>query len=215
MIINPLNNHRLLVIDDNRAIHEDIRKILINSPVYPHDLQEQEAALFLTSSVDFRIPLFEIDSAYQGQEGLDLIEKSLLEGRPYALAFVDVRMPPGWDGVETIERLWQVDPALAPRLPAKMPDLPAPVADTDLSPTQLQIAVSPDGMVQHAFVDPSWDNDGGSSRLDLDQQAILAARKIRFARTDQPGLVWGRVTVFWQDTAKPSEVVVPTPVTTP
>jgi two-component system, sensor histidine kinase and response regulator len=107
MIINPLNNHRLLVIDDNRAIHEDIRKILINSPVYPHDLQEQEAALFLTSSVDFRIPLFEIDSAYQGQEGLDLIEKSLLEGRPYALAFVDVRMPPGWDGVETTCKIWE------------------------------------------------------------------------------------------------------------
>ncbi|MDB5580756.1 MAG: diguanylate cyclase, partial [Bradyrhizobium sp.] len=32
--------------------------------------------------------------------------------RPYALAFIDTRMPPGWDGVETIERLWQVDPKL-------------------------------------------------------------------------------------------------------
>jgi two-component system, sensor histidine kinase and response regulator len=107
MIINPLNNHRLLVIDDNRAIHQDIRKILINSPVYPHDLEEQEAALFQASSVNFRIPIFEIDSAYQGQEGLDLIEKSLLEGRPYSLAFVDVRMPPGWDGVETTCKIWE------------------------------------------------------------------------------------------------------------
>jgi CheY-like chemotaxis protein len=44
---------------------------------------------------------FEIDSAFQGQEGLDLIEKSLQENHPYAMAFVDVRMPPGWDGVET------------------------------------------------------------------------------------------------------------------
>jgi two-component system, sensor histidine kinase and response regulator len=107
MIINPLNSHRLLVIDDNRAIHEDIRKILINSPVYPHDFEEQEAALFPDSSVDLRIPLFEIDSAYQGQEGLDLIEQSLLEGRPYALAFVDVRMPPGWDGIETTSKIWE------------------------------------------------------------------------------------------------------------
>src|SRR6202034_349906 len=48
-----------------------------------------------------------IDSAYQGKEGLDLIEKSLSEDRPYALAFVDVRMPPGWDGVETTSHIWQ------------------------------------------------------------------------------------------------------------
>ena len=28
------------------------------------------------------------------------------------MAFVDVRMPPGWDGVETITRIWEVDPDL-------------------------------------------------------------------------------------------------------
>jgi two-component system, sensor histidine kinase and response regulator len=106
MIINPLNNHRLLVIDDNRAIHEDIRKILRTSSNYPYDLDEQVAALFADPPVGFQPPIFEVDSAYQGQEGLDLIEKSLLEGRPYALAFVDVRMPPGWDGVETTCKIW-------------------------------------------------------------------------------------------------------------
>src|SRR5208283_2874102 len=55
---------------------------------------------------------FELDSAYQGQEGLAKVTKALAEDRPYAMAFVDVRMPPGWDGVETIERLWEVDPRL-------------------------------------------------------------------------------------------------------
>lgn len=107
MIINPLNNHRLLVIDDNPTIHEDIRKILIKAPTHPHDLDEHETALFADSPADFQLPVFEIDSAYQGQEGLDLIEKSLLEGRPYALAFVDVRMPPGWDGVKTTCKIWE------------------------------------------------------------------------------------------------------------
>jgi two-component system, sensor histidine kinase and response regulator len=107
MIVNPLNNHRLLVIDDNRAIHEDIRKILIKSSSHPYDLDEHEAALFADPPVDFQLPVFEIDSAYLGQEGLDLIEKSLLEGRAYALAFVDVRMPPGWDGIETTCKIWE------------------------------------------------------------------------------------------------------------
>ena len=55
---------------------------------------------------------FELDSAYQGQEGLEMVKQALAENRPYALAFVDVRMPPGWDGIETIARIWEVDPEL-------------------------------------------------------------------------------------------------------
>ena len=39
-----------------------------------------------------------------------MAETAAAQGRPYALAFVDMRMPPGWDGLETIERLWAVDP---------------------------------------------------------------------------------------------------------
>ncbi len=41
-----------------------------------------------------------------------MVKKALEEGRPYAMAFVDVRMPPGWDGVETIARIWEVNPEL-------------------------------------------------------------------------------------------------------
>jgi DNA-binding LytR/AlgR family response regulator len=53
------------------------------------------------------MPVLEIDSAYQGEEGLNLIVKSLQEKRPYSLAFVDVRMPPGWDGVQTVRKIWE------------------------------------------------------------------------------------------------------------
>ena len=55
---------------------------------------------------------FELDSAYQGQEALEMVKQALAENRPYAMAFVDVRMPPGWDGIETIARIWEVDPEL-------------------------------------------------------------------------------------------------------
>jgi PAS domain S-box-containing protein len=41
-----------------------------------------------------------------------LAKKALEEGRPYAMAFVDIRMPPGWDGVETTQNLWGVDPGV-------------------------------------------------------------------------------------------------------
>ena len=55
---------------------------------------------------------FEIDLALQGKEGLQRVQQALAEGRPYAMAFIDVRMPPGWDGIETTGRIWRVDPDL-------------------------------------------------------------------------------------------------------
>jgi PAS domain S-box-containing protein len=102
-------NHRILVIDDNRAIHDDMRKVL-NGDTDQSDLQPDEELLFGAQPVP--VTHFEIVSAYQGQEGLSLLEESIAEGRPYSMAFVDIRMPPGWDGVETIGRLWQVSPDL-------------------------------------------------------------------------------------------------------
>jgi len=103
-------NHRVLVIDDNRAIHDDLRKILLGEIETQEHLQDDESLLFGVQ----RSPIikFEIDSAYQGQEGLAKLEQSLAAGRPYALAFVDIRMPPGWDGVETIIHLWRAYPHL-------------------------------------------------------------------------------------------------------
>jgi CheY-like chemotaxis protein len=103
-------NHRILIIDDNRAIHDDLRKSLLGEVKTQEHLQDDEAFLFGGEAVP--ITRFEIDSAFQGQEGLAKLEQSLAEGRPYAVAFVDVRMPPGWDGVETITRLWQAYPSL-------------------------------------------------------------------------------------------------------
>ncbi|MGA2863562.1 MAG: response regulator [Verrucomicrobiota bacterium] len=105
-------NLRILVIDDNRAIHDSFRKILCPAQSENNALDEAEAVLFdSTAAPPQRLP-FEIDSAYQGQEGLNLAEKALRGGRPYALAFVDVRMPPGWDGIETTARIWQAEPDL-------------------------------------------------------------------------------------------------------
>ncbi|SDS74269.1 PAS domain S-box-containing protein/diguanylate cyclase (GGDEF) domain-containing protein [Pseudomonas asplenii] len=105
-------NRRILIIDDTNSIHEDFRKILCPTGVVD-DLQSAEQALFGdTVTVSHAEQVFELDSAFQGREGLARVEQALIEGRPYAMAFIDMRMPPGWDGLETIERLWQVDPKL-------------------------------------------------------------------------------------------------------
>jgi len=106
------HNHRILVIDDNRAIHEDFRKILGSRTDQPKALEDAEAALFGKETTASAVLAYEVESAYQGQEGLERVKQAVAQNWPYAMAFVDVRMPPGWDGIETIARLWEVDPDL-------------------------------------------------------------------------------------------------------
>ena len=103
-------NRRILIIDDNRAIHDDLRKILSDETEVQAGLRDDEELLFGTVAAP--VVNFEIDSAYQGEDGLEMVSLAMARGRPYALAFVDVRMPPGWDGVETITELRKVDPNL-------------------------------------------------------------------------------------------------------
>ena len=105
-------NHRILIIDDNTSIHADFRNILCPDNSGDAAANEMEAALFDEDQPAPDQISFELDSAYQGQEGLEMVKQALAENRPYAMAFVDVRMPPGWDGVETIARIWEVYPEL-------------------------------------------------------------------------------------------------------
>jgi diguanylate cyclase (GGDEF)-like protein len=101
-------NLRVLVIDDNPSIHEDFRKIL-QSKAADETFGQARAALFGDQPLLRTLERFELDCADQGQAALTLVQLARDEGRPYAVAFVDMRMPPGWDGLETIERLWKED----------------------------------------------------------------------------------------------------------
>jgi len=103
-------NRRILIIDDNRAIHDDFRKILSPGTVAAAALDMAEAELFGRPANAVQKIQYEIDSAYQGQEGVLRVRHALEAGRPYAMAFVDIRMPPGMDGVETTQKIWAVDP---------------------------------------------------------------------------------------------------------
>ncbi len=105
----PEQNIRVLVVDDNRSIHGDFRKILCG-PDASAETESMEASLFGEPVEERRTVTFEVDSAYQGQEALDLVKNALVEKRPYAMAFMDVRMPPGWDGIEATAKIWEIDP---------------------------------------------------------------------------------------------------------
>ena len=85
---------RIIVIDDNPSIHDDFRKILCPDAA-PSMFDEMAASLFDSETKPKAAFDFELDSAYQGQEALAKVEQALTDVRPYALAFVDGRMPPG------------------------------------------------------------------------------------------------------------------------
>jgi len=104
------NDLRILIIDDNPDIHQDFIKILMTDmSIKKEKLHLLEKEIFGEEKQKKILPQFSIDTASQGQEGVQCIEKAKKEGRPYALAFVDIRMPPGWDGIETIKHIWAID----------------------------------------------------------------------------------------------------------
>jgi two-component system NtrC family sensor kinase len=104
--------HRILVIDDTPDIHDDFRKILCEDRAHGSKVEATEAILFGDAKALGGQSEFEVDSAHQGEEGLARVYHAIQEGRPYEMAFVDVRMPPGWDGIEVTPRLWIADPEL-------------------------------------------------------------------------------------------------------
>jgi signal transduction histidine kinase len=104
--------NKVLVVDDNVAIHADFAKILTR-PTQTTELDELERLAFgKSSSTDPDTIVYELESAYQGEEALERVKLAASANQHYALAFVDMRMPPGWDGLETIEQLWKVDSGL-------------------------------------------------------------------------------------------------------
>jgi two-component system, NtrC family, sensor kinase len=104
-------SRRVLVIDDMESIQRDFAKAL--APAVANPLAELEEGLFGRKGPAVADEIsFELSYASQGLEGVERVRQALLEGRPYALAFVDVRMPPGLDGIETVVHLWEADPQL-------------------------------------------------------------------------------------------------------
>src|SRR5258708_35079329 len=103
------SNIRIWVSDDQESIHDDYRKIVGPRRVTTADLDAAVAELFDEEPAPDNAMGFELDSAFQGEDGYRMVQQALDEGRPYAMAFVDIRMPPGWDGIETVQRTWEID----------------------------------------------------------------------------------------------------------
>ncbi len=106
-------NKRILLIDDNPSIHDEFRKILCVDQADTRSAGEA-ASLPSASSSGPSVAArdFEVDSAYKGEEGLEMIRAAAKRGCPYAMAFVDGRLAGGWKGAETVRHIRQEYPDL-------------------------------------------------------------------------------------------------------
>ena len=106
------SQRRILTIDDNPDILADYRKVLMRGAV-DDEFAAIEANLFGESTTPVASKVdYQLDSASQGQQGFEMVRQAIESDQPYSCAFIDVRMPPGWDGIETAKRIWEIDPDL-------------------------------------------------------------------------------------------------------
>lgn len=106
-------DRQILLIDDNEAIHADFRKVLCRATAGDDALAEATGRLF-DASPHFVPPSnqFSLASAFQGRQAIELVKAACKRNEPFQVAFLDMRMPPGWDGLTTLKQLWEADPAL-------------------------------------------------------------------------------------------------------
>ena len=104
------DNKKILVIDDEPSLHVDFRRVL-GAPDprgAATEFDSIEASLFGEQAAPSP-QCFELAFAHQGADGVELA-RAAADSLPFAVAFVDMRMPPGWDGLRTVQELWAVDP---------------------------------------------------------------------------------------------------------
>lgn len=111
----PNNAIRILAADDEESFIE------LYEAVLGDEADEEEAELSseldqLTDNLFGPSPstatdrVFDLTVCDQGEQAVQAVQAALEENRPYAVAFLDVRMPPGMDGIRTAEQIRKLDP---------------------------------------------------------------------------------------------------------
>ena len=126
-------NYRVLIVDDEAGIHSDFKDML--NPNRTQTLTDQLAETLLDEGSENKIsflPDFELLHAPSGEEAYDIICAGKASNRPIAVAYIDVRMPPGIDGVEAIRRIRQIEKDIELVIMTAYTDKPLPEIVRDM-----------------------------------------------------------------------------------
>ncbi|RKU13059.1 hypothetical protein C6502_04775 [Candidatus Poribacteria bacterium] len=126
-------NYRVLIVDDEVGIHHDFRDML--NPTSTQVLTDQLAETLLDEDSENKtsfLPNFELLHATSGEEAYDIICAGKASNRPISVAYIDVRMPPGIDGVEAIRRIRQIEQDIELVIMTAYTDKPLPEIVRDM-----------------------------------------------------------------------------------
>ena len=107
MVSRDYENLRVLIVDDQKEIHDDFVEML--TPDLAKASSDHLAGAFLASKDRTFLPEFELLHATSGEEACEIIKAAKESNRPIAVAYIDIRMPPGIDGIETVRRVRKID----------------------------------------------------------------------------------------------------------
>jgi signal transduction histidine kinase len=109
-----MNSARILIVDDHPDVCQDFVKILNDRSSSNDELGRLEAALLGKERTpkNRSTPAMEVEVSCSGEIACQMVQRARAAGRPFSVAFVDMRMPGGWDGLRTIEALWRADASL-------------------------------------------------------------------------------------------------------
>jgi CheY-like chemotaxis protein len=101
---------RILIVDDQSEIHNSFKELLSSNTRSQSSIAQLAADIFDETSTAVSLPSYRIDSAFSGEEAFAMVVDAFEIDDPYSLIFMDMRMPPGWDGLETTQKIWEKIP---------------------------------------------------------------------------------------------------------
>lgn len=110
-------NNRILIVDDQEDLREQLGRLLVSSgqPNKTSTLVQSMRERLMGIEEDKQnpapkiVPQYDIDTAGQGEEAFEMVQAALDNNAPYAVMFTDMRMPPGWDGLQTAKKVREID----------------------------------------------------------------------------------------------------------
>ena len=129
-------NTRVLIVDDQHDIHIDFQEILNqrNRETDSDDLAEAFLPVDSTPSPTHYRPTFELSHAFSGDEAYRVVKAAMKANRPFAVAYIDIRMPPGMDGIEAVRRIRMFDKNLEIVIMTAYTDRPVYEIAMDMEP---------------------------------------------------------------------------------
>lgn len=127
---------RILIVDDEQAILDAYSQVLSKKTDHHAQprLNDLENKLFPNRIAKFTFPSFDLTLCRQGHEAVEAVRSAIGINSPFSVAFIDVRMPPGKDGVWAASEIRKLDPWI---------NIVIVTAFSDLNPEEINQAVQP------------------------------------------------------------------------